>query len=66
MRFPAYFSVLRDECEELTSWAVTPLGVAHSVTEDDVYEGYLIPKGTTVLPNIWYADVRSHGRLARD
>jgi len=22
-----------------------PLGVAHSVTEDDVYEGYLIPKG---------------------
>ncbi|EPT03915.1 hypothetical protein FOMPIDRAFT_1028250 [Fomitopsis schrenkii] len=32
---------------------VAPLGVAHSVTEDDVYEGYRIPKGTTVLPNVW-------------
>lgn len=33
---------------------VGPLGVAHYVTEDDVYEGYMIPKGTTVLPNVWY------------
>ena len=33
---------------------VGPLGVAHYVTEDDVYEGYTIPKGTTVLPNVWY------------
>ncbi|ETW86402.1 cytochrome P450 monooxygenase 63 [Heterobasidion irregulare TC 32-1] len=32
---------------------VGPLGVAHYVTEDDVYEGYTIPKGTTVLPNVW-------------
>ncbi|ETW81852.1 cytochrome P450 monooxygenase 12 [Heterobasidion irregulare TC 32-1] len=30
-----------------------PLGVAHYTTEDDVYEGYYIPKGTTVLANIW-------------
>lgn len=37
----------------LKNWLVTPLGVAHSVTEDDVYEGYWIPRGTTVLPNIW-------------
>jgi len=33
--------------------AVTPLGIAHSVMEDDVYEGYLIPRGTTILPNVW-------------
>lgn len=32
---------------------VTPLGIAHSVMEDDVYEGYLIPRGTTILPNVW-------------
>ncbi|KAH9837137.1 cytochrome P450 [Rhodofomes roseus] len=32
---------------------VAPLGVAHSLTEDDVYDGYRIPGGTTVLPNTW-------------
>lgn len=32
---------------------VTPIGIARSVTEDDEYRGYRIPKGTTVLPNIW-------------
>ncbi|KZT72767.1 cytochrome P450 [Daedalea quercina L-15889] len=32
---------------------VAPLGVAHSVTDDDVYEGRRIPRGTTVLPNVW-------------
>ncbi|KDR69754.1 hypothetical protein GALMADRAFT_77060 [Galerina marginata CBS 339.88] len=29
------------------------LGVPHCLTEDDYYEGYFIPKGTTVLSNIW-------------
>ncbi|KAJ6503471.1 cytochrome P450 [Mycena vitilis] len=48
---------------------VTPLGIAHYITglipptikknltdrtpEDDVYKGYRLPKGTTVLPNVW-------------
>ncbi|KAI0932004.1 hypothetical protein AcV5_004645 [Taiwanofungus camphoratus] len=32
---------------------VTPLGIAHKVIENDVYEGRFIPKGTTVLPNVW-------------
>ncbi|KAJ3816339.1 cytochrome P450, partial [Lentinula raphanica] len=31
----------------------TPLGVPHATLEDDWYEGYLIPKGTTILANIW-------------
>ena len=32
---------------------VLPLGLAHCVTEDDEYNGYLIPKGTSILPNVW-------------
>ncbi|KAJ7254032.1 cytochrome P450 [Mycena haematopus] len=41
-------------CYELLRWnPVTPLGIAHYITEDDVYKGYRIPKGTTVLPNVW-------------
>ncbi|KAI9435475.1 cytochrome P450 [Lactarius indigo] len=41
-------------CKELLRWRlVLPLGVAHATTEDDVYMGYFIPKGTTVLANTW-------------
>ena len=29
--------------------------VAHVATEDDVYRGYRIPEGTTILPNAWYS-----------
>ncbi|KAI1425062.1 cytochrome protein [Xylaria sp. FL1777] len=39
------------------SWrwhTVAPMGVAHSTSADDVVEGYHIPKGTIVLPNIWW------------
>ncbi|KAF7374531.1 O-methylsterigmatocystin oxidoreductase [Mycena sanguinolenta] len=39
---------------ELMRWKpVLPLGVAHASTADDVYDGYFIPKGTVVIPNIW-------------
>ncbi|OSX61398.1 hypothetical protein POSPLADRAFT_1145520 [Postia placenta MAD-698-R-SB12] len=30
-----------------------PLGIPHKADEDDVYNGYLIPKGSTVVGNIW-------------
>ena len=30
-----------------------PPGVPHVVTTDDVYEGRFIPKGSTVIANIW-------------
>ncbi|KAI0052441.1 cytochrome P450 [Auriscalpium vulgare] len=41
-------------CKELLRWRlVLPLGVAHATTENDVYNGYFIPKGATVLPNAW-------------
>ncbi|KAF8868693.1 cytochrome P450, partial [Infundibulicybe gibba] len=33
---------------------VLPLGVPHTSTDDDVYKGYFIPKGSIVFANIWY------------
>jgi cytochrome P450 len=29
-----------------------PLGVAHSVTSDDIYEGYIIPKGLLFIKRV--------------
>ncbi|OAX34961.1 cytochrome P450 [Rhizopogon vinicolor AM-OR11-026] len=31
-----------------------PLGIVHSNTEDDFYRGYFIPKGASIVPNIWF------------
>ncbi|KAF8165778.1 cytochrome P450 [Crassisporium funariophilum] len=40
--------------KEIIRWApVAPLGLPHRVMEDDVYEQYLIPKGTSIIANIW-------------
>jgi cytochrome P450 len=30
------------------------LGLPHRLVEDDIYEGYLLPKGSIVIANIWY------------
>lgn len=32
---------------------VVPLGLPHMTTTDDVYKGMYIPKGATVIPNVW-------------
>ncbi|KAF5390053.1 hypothetical protein D9757_003792 [Collybiopsis confluens] len=32
---------------------VTPLAFPHLSTEDDIYRGYFIPKGSVVMPNVW-------------
>lgn len=32
---------------------VAPIGVPHRTTEDDVYKGYFIPKGSVVIANQW-------------
>ncbi|KAF8799127.1 cytochrome P450 [Phlegmacium glaucopus] len=40
--------------KEVLRWQpVTPYGVPHRTTEDDVYEGYHIPKGSIVIYNSW-------------
>lgn len=41
--------------KETLRWLpAAPLGLPHCVTQDDEYLGYKIPKGATVLLNIWY------------
>ena len=37
----------------LGMFGLTHLAVAHVLTEDDEYNGYLIPAGTIVYPNLW-------------
>jgi cytochrome P450 len=40
--------------KEVLRWhPVTPMGIPHMTSEDDVCEGYLIPKGAYLLPNVW-------------
>lgn len=39
--------------EELHRWAsVSPLGVAHATTDEDVYRGHRVHKGATVIANL--------------
>ncbi|KAF8592281.1 cytochrome P450 [Ramaria rubella] len=41
-------------CNEVQRWhPVFPLGIAHGLTQDDVYDGNFIPKGTIVVGNAW-------------
>ena len=45
---------IRAIIKEVLRWGpVVPLGLPHAVLKDDVYENYFIPKGTTVLLNVW-------------
>ncbi|KAK2018596.1 cytochrome P450 [Colletotrichum eremochloae] len=40
--------------KEVMRWhPIGPMGLPHSSTEDDVFEGYFIPKGAMVFANIW-------------
>ena len=41
--------------KETIRWsAVVPLGVPHALIEEDVYRGMRIPKGSTVIGNVWF------------
>ena len=40
--------------KEVLRWhSITPVAFPHVSTEDNVFEGYFIPKGSWVIPNIW-------------
>jgi len=41
-------------CTELHRWHVLAPIVIHVTTEDMVYNGYLIPKGTHLFANTWF------------
>jgi cytochrome P450 len=46
-----YVSCIVWEC---LRWnAAVPIPTPRTVTEDDEYDGYRIPQGSTILPNIW-------------
>ncbi|PYH76350.1 cytochrome P450 oxidoreductase OrdA-like protein [Aspergillus uvarum CBS 121591] len=41
--------------KEVFRWhPVVPMDISHVVTQEDEYEGYWIPKGASVLANIWF------------
>ncbi|OAX39048.1 cytochrome P450 [Rhizopogon vinicolor AM-OR11-026] len=41
--------------KEVLRWhAVRPTGVPHRVMEDDIHDGYYIPKGSQIIANIWF------------
>ncbi|KAI0741843.1 cytochrome P450 [Daedaleopsis nitida] len=46
-----YICAIAKECLRWRN--ITPISVPHSTTEDLVYRGYFIPKGTTLVPLTW-------------
>ncbi|THH14869.1 hypothetical protein EW146_g5523 [Bondarzewia mesenterica] len=39
---------------EVLRWGpVAPLGIVHRLTKDDIQDGYFIPEGSIIIPNIW-------------
>lgn len=45
---------IRGCVKETMRWMPTPiLGMPHAVTQDDTYMGYRIPKGASVIWNVW-------------
>ncbi|KAJ5111438.1 hypothetical protein N7532_001973 [Penicillium argentinense] len=40
--------------KEVLRWhPVAPMGIPHMSVEEDTWEGYRIPKGSLIMPNIW-------------
>jgi cytochrome P450 len=52
-RLPYVRAIIR----EVLRWRPAfPLGVPHTTTEDDWYEGMFIPKGATCMANLWHCN----------
>ena len=47
-----YLNALVKEC--LRFRPVAPLGFTHKSMEEDEYRGYRIPKGSSIVYNVWY------------
>ncbi|KAF7375551.1 Cytochrome P450 [Mycena sanguinolenta] len=40
---------------EVFRWQpAAPLAMAHALSQDDVYDGMHLPKGSVVIPNVWH------------
>jgi cytochrome P450 len=40
--------------KEVLRWhPVAPMGIPHMSVDDDTWEGFYIPKGSLIMPNIW-------------
>jgi len=51
-------------CREVLRWQpVTPLGLPHMTSQDDVYEGYFIPKGSYISLSLVYNEHEGHCRV---
>ncbi|PPQ89827.1 hypothetical protein CVT25_007528 [Psilocybe cyanescens] len=45
---------IRSIMTEVFRWSPgLPLSIPHATSQDDVYEGYDIPKGAIIMPNVW-------------
>ncbi|KAJ6591284.1 putative monooxygenase [Mycena vulgaris] len=46
---------IRSVMTEVLRWHPPgPLGIPHALSKDDIYEGMHVPKGSLMIPNIWY------------
>ncbi|KAN0093351.1 Cytochrome P450 [Tylopilus felleus] len=52
--------------EMLRLYPVAPLGVPHTTTADDIYGDIFIPKGSTVVANIWAIERNEDANLEPD
>lgn len=50
-RYDTYFFLLRSHL--IFQSPAAPISVPHALIEDDWYEGYFLPKGSMVIPNVW-------------
>ena len=52
-----YVNALLKECHR---WLPAgPMSLPHAAVKDDEYNGWFIPAGATILPNVWCALYRS-------
>lgn len=50
--------------KETLRWGpVGPMNLPHTSTEDDIWNGYLIPKNAIIMANIWSVQIDSAHRL---